>query len=127
MAILLVFIGGGIGSVLRFLMNELFAKILTPGESALAHSTLAVNVIGSFSAGILLFLSINHMDFSDAKRLFFMVGICGGFTTFSGVSVELFKMLQNGDTLKAFCYICVSVIVSLAVTAVGFFSVKTFV
>ena len=125
MAILLVFIGGGIGSVLRFLMNELFAKILTPGESALAHSTLAVNVIGSFSAGVLLFLAANNMDFSDAKRLFFMVGVCGGFTTFSGVSAELFKMLQHGDAVKALCYISISVVVSLAATAAGFFSAKS--
>ncbi|GIS00891.1 MAG: hypothetical protein CM15mP102_17110 [Flavobacteriales bacterium] len=74
---LLVFIGGGLGSVLRFIFNRLIP------DGSFPYSTLTVNMVGSFLIGIIIgYLISNNMLKSD-YYYFLIIGICGGLTTFS--------------------------------------------
>ena len=120
MAFLLVFLGGGAGSLCRFATNGLFSKTLGWDGDGLLYSTLLVNALGSLAAGAVFFLASSGMDPSDTKRLFLMAGFCGGFTTFSGFSLEVFKMLQGGEAGKALLYAFANVALSVAFLAAGF-------
>ena len=86
---LLVFIGGGLGSVLRFIFNRLIPVGSFP------YSTLTVNMVGSFLIGIIIgYLISNNMLKSD-YYYFLIIGICGGFTTFSAFSLENLNLLRS--------------------------------
>ena len=107
MGALLVFVGGGLGSLLRYL-----AALLVGGPLA----TLTVNVAGSFAIGLLA-AAIPH-DASQL-RLFFLTGLLGGFTTFSAFSLDALGLWQRGALAPAAAYILASVLISLAAAAAG--------
>jgi len=111
---LLVGLGGGIGSMLRYASSLLFGSRYFP------YSTLAVNIIGSFVIGIVLGLSLKNEYFLTNWKLFLATGICGGFTTFSSFSAENMELLQTGKTLLAFVYIAASVIFGILAAWFGY-------
>ena len=110
--LLLVFIGGGLGAVSRFLVTTALAGKL--GNFPLG--TLAANFFGSLLMGLLVGLLAGRFE---SVRLFVAVGFLGGFTTFSSFSAETLALIQGGQIFSAAVNIIVSVVAGLAACAVG--------
>jgi len=107
---LLVFFGGGIGSLLRYLVN-LIAQIYTFNQIG----TLLVNTIGSFLFG---FLIIFAKDKNEYFNIFFLAGVLGGFTTFSQFSYDVIN-LQNESSLYSVIYVITSILISVFLAFAG--------
>jgi CrcB protein len=91
---LIVFLGGGIGSVLRHLVNVLSARGL---GTAFPYGTLTVNVTGSIVMGLLAGYFAFKGDAAQGWRLFLMTGILGGYTTFSAFSLDAALLYERGE------------------------------
>uniref|UniRef100_UPI004049EAAA fluoride efflux transporter CrcB n=1 Tax=Fulvivirga sp. TaxID=1931237 RepID=UPI004049EAAA len=113
--ILLVGLGGFLGSTLRYLVY-LFVDKRFIGLFPLA--TFSVNIIGSFLLGLLVALSFKN-NLSESMRLLLAVGLCGSFTTFSTFAMENFSLLSQKDIMTSFLYISLSVIIGLAAVFAG--------
>jgi CrcB protein len=113
--LLLVGLGGGIGSVLRYVSSLLMTTKIFP------YATLAVNITGSFIIGIVFAMSIKDGALSNNWKLFLATGICGGFTTFSAFSLENMGLLQSGKYGLAFTYIGLSMVLGIGATFLGYF------
>lgn len=111
---LLVGLGGGIGSVLRY------ATALLVNSKLFPYATLVVNIIGSFIIGVVFALTLREGVLSNNWKLFLATGICGGFTTFSAFSLENMGLLQSGKYGMAITYIGLSVVVGIAATFLGY-------
>jgi CrcB protein len=110
--LLFVFIGGGIGAVLRYWFS-MFIKI---SPSGFPLATFWVNVIGCFFIGLLYsFLNIEN----QALRLLLIVGLLGGFTTFSSFGNETMQLIEKGRHQTAFFYVILSNICGLAAVYLG--------
>ncbi len=114
---LLIGIGGGAGSILRFLVSNGVSRYLS---TPFPWGTFAVNVIGSFMAGLVLSLFNQHTGHATEWRLFLMTGFCGGFTTFSAFTAENLALLQSGQILTTIIYVLSSVLISLLAIWAGF-------
>jgi CrcB protein len=112
--LLLVGLGGGIGSMLRY------AAALLIGSKYFPYATFAVNIIGCFVIGIVFALSMKDEASLNSWKLFIATGICGGFTTFSAFSLENMGLLQNGKIGLAFIYITLSIVLGIAATFLGY-------
>ncbi|MBV7441764.1 fluoride efflux transporter CrcB [Weeksellaceae bacterium TAE3-ERU29] len=109
--LLLIFIGGGLGSTLRFFLSQL--------NQYYSYGTFLANVLGCLVIGFVLGLYEKEI-FADFHKLVFAVGFCGGFTTFSSFIAENYKLLQTGDYFTFLSYIVLSIVVGLAMIIVGF-------
>lgn len=108
--ILVVALGGAIGSVARFLMMSGIGHFW---KSQFPLSTFIVNVLGSFVIGALLEIMMQHGNFHMALRAFLVVGVLGGFTTFSSFSLDAGLLIQKGEWITASLYMIGSVVVSI--------------
>jgi len=108
--ILIVGIGGFLGATLRYLIG-LIPMNKTDGFPI---KTLCINIVGSFLIGLIATYSAKHSECSESLQLFIKVGICGGFTTFSSFALETTNLIDNGNTLFAIMYTCLSVILGIA-------------
>ena len=111
--------GGALGTVLRYWLSLLMA----PVSKNLPWGTILINIVGSF---VIAFFGVITMaeakwPVSENIRLFVMVGICGGFTTFSSFSLQSFELLKKGAVGEAFFNIIISVVFCLFATALGFY------
>ncbi len=115
---LLIALGGALGSVARYWIG-LWALPLGRG---LPWGTILVNVVGSFAISLFgtLTLGSGRYPLPDAARLFFMVGVCGGFTTFSSFSLQTLDLLRGGAIGRALANIAASVLLCLASVALGY-------
>jgi CrcB protein len=109
----LVFIGGGIGSVLRYVVG------LCIGAAAFPWATLAVNICGSLAIGLFGGWS-ERFGWPEAVRLALTVGLCGGFTTFSTFSKELLALAQSGRWWAFAVYALGSFSIGIAAVAMGY-------
>ncbi len=114
-----VLIGGGIGSVLRFLMVSGVQRLF-PDYPA---GTWCVNIIGSFIIGI-IWAVCSFFDFSPNLRAFLLVGLLGGFTTFSSFSLETMNLLNAGKIQSALSYIVCTNVGGIIAVFGGFFLAK---
>lgn len=112
---LLVGLGGGVGSMLRYLSTHGLYKLI---EKPFPIGTLFVNVLGCFLAGVVSGLLLK-MGGNEHIRLLLMVGFCGGFTTFSAFAHESMSMIQNGNYLGLLLYISLSIITGLVAVWLG--------
>lgn len=113
-----VALGGALGSMARFWMANAVAAVAGP---AFPWGTLGINIIGSFVIGLFYALTGpgGRFDVSSDMRIFVMIGLCGGFTTFSSFSLQTLLLLQDGHTLRAGAYILGSVALCLLFVWLG--------
>ncbi len=103
----IVGLGGFCGTLLRYAINSFFARQML---KSFPYHTLTVNLLGSFLIGIVFGLTARGNLINESWRLFLMVGLCGGFTTFSSFSLEGIAMLEKGNYLSYLLYTVLSVI-----------------
>lgn len=113
-----IFVGGGIGSVLRYGTNSIL-NLFAIGQLG----TLFVNVFGSFMFGILV--SIGE-DRSEYFNLFLLTGLLGGFTTFSQFSFDVVTLQNNGNVFTII-YILSSVLLSISFAVLGIYIANKFI
>ena len=111
---ILVGLGGGLGSMLRYAVS------ISVTVKNFPLGTFAVNIVGSFIIGIVLALSVKDESFLNNWKVFLATGICGGFTTFSSFSAENVTLFQNGKMGIALLYITLSIVLGIAATWLGF-------
>jgi CrcB protein len=116
----LVFLGGGFGSVLRFIVSKTF----TNSFSNFFLGTFVVNVIGCLIIGFVLGLSLKHQVLTPNQTLLLTTGFCGGFTTFSTFAMEQHSFLKTGDFINFATYTLASLIMGVLAVAVGFWISK---
>ena len=104
--IIAVFIGGGIGSLLRYLFN----KIEWLSIYNFNYSTLISNILGCLILGLAVGYFLKNNNHNSITFIFLTVGLCGGFTTFSAFSMENLNILENGEFLKFFTYVMASLL-----------------
>jgi CrcB protein len=108
--------GGAIGSMLRFGIGGFIQNRAGVGFPL---GTLAVNLVGCLVIGVLFALFTGPLAGKDSLRVFLMIGVLGGFTTFSTFSLETLNLLAEGQTGRACLNIAISVVAGLAATFVG--------
>lgn len=113
--------GGAIGSVARYLINDGAVKIFGGG---FPYGTMIVNVLGCFIIGILAESMALRWNGGPELRAFAIIGILGGFTTFSAFSLDTILLLQRGANTTALLYIALSVLLSLGATMAGIIIVR---
>ena len=111
----LVFVGGGIGSCLRYSLS-----LLLP-VSNFPWATFAVNALASLAAGFIAGSLLTGSPSNDHLRLLLLVGFCGGFSTFSAFSHENYLLLQQQQYLLFATNVLLQVIVCLAAVATGLY------
>lgn len=114
--LLLVFIGGGAGSALRFLIS----KSLNPLTS-IPFGTFLVNISGSLLIGLILGLGLKQEMLSPNATLLLATGFCGGFTTFSAFSLENQAFLKAGDYLNFGIYSAGSIFLGIGAIMLGLY------
>ncbi len=114
--IVAVLAGGALGSVARYLLTLWIDERLAPPYLC---GTIAVNVIGSFLIGVIAAWSAGHPDFPAEWRTFLIVGVLGGFTTFSSFSLQTFSLLEQGQYAWASANVLLSVGLCLGAVTAG--------
>lgn len=115
MSAITVFLGAGLGGLLRWLVGIAALRALGPG---LPWGTLAVNVVGCFVMGLVAALVVSRLP-GETVRLFLTTGLLGGFTTFSAFSLEAVALWERGALGLAAAYVAASVSLSLAALVAG--------
>lgn len=115
--ILLIGIGGFIGSVARYFVSLLNLSI---NFHSIPVGTLLVNVIGSFIIGFLTGIAEKSTILTAEWRLFLMVGLCGGFTTFSSFANENLVLLHNGQIFSLLLYTGLSIFIGFLAVWLGY-------
>ncbi|MBO2544474.1 MULTISPECIES: fluoride efflux transporter CrcB [unclassified Salegentibacter] len=118
--LLLIFLGGGLGSALRYLIS----KSLNFETAFIPFGTFTVNILGSLLLGLILGIAAKSDFFSSNIVLFLAVGFCGGFTTFSSFAFENQALLRSGDYLNFFFYTFGSIILGILAVFLGLFLSK---
>ena len=118
--LLLVFVGGGFGSALRFVIG----KWLNNSENGIPYGTFAANILGSLLIGIILGLAAKHNSLSESQTLILATGFCGGFTTFSTFAYENHVFLKSGDFAHFAIYTIASFAIGFLAVFLGMYMVK---
>lgn len=108
--------GGALGAMLRYGVSLWLAN----PQAVFPWATWSVNLFGCLCAGIFFAFSQHYSVLQHEMRLFLMVGILGGFTTFSSFGLETFQLLQQGQIVLALVYALSSLILGICVLALGY-------
>jgi len=119
---LLVALGGAIGASFRYSV----ALYLVKPATVFPWATWSVNIVGCFLAGVFFAFSEKYIFLQNEVRLFLMVGILGGFTTFSSFGLETFMLLRQGEMVLALSYVLSSLIIGLIFLVIGFYLFNVF-
>lgn len=116
-----VMIGGALGAGARHLVGQAMLARLGPG---FPWWTLSINIAGSLLMGLLIGGLARGSDGGDTARLFFGVGVLGGFTTFSSFSMEFWLLFERGETAQATSYVFASVVGAILACGLGLLIVR---
>jgi CrcB protein len=120
--VLAVFVGGGLGSIVRYAVGLMFLQRFGPG---FPYGTLAINLLGSFAIGVVAELaSTRAVAMGPTLRLFFTVGVLGGFTTFSTFAYEAVTLAGERLTGPAAAYVALSVAGGILAAFAGMAAVR---
>ena len=121
--LIIVFIGGGTGTVFRYLLS----KIIPYSGYGFPWSTFSTNLFGCFIIGIISsYFQRNLSNEQSEIVLFATIGLCGGFTTFSSYAYENLNFLKSGDNLNFLFYSLISVIMGIIMVYLGMIINKHF-
>ena len=120
--LLLVFLGGGLGSSIRYWIGTM----LNSPKDGIPYGTFTANIVGSLIIGIILGLALKNDTLSNNAVLFFATGFCGGFTTFSAFAYENHVFLKSGDLSSFVLYTMASLIIGFAAVFVGMWLPRIF-
>lgn len=118
--LILVFIGGGIGSALRYWIGQ----YLNTTKFAIPFGTLLVNILGSLIIGVILGLALKNDTVSNNTILFVATGFCGGFTTFSAFAFENQAFLKSGDLASFALYTITTLVIGFLAVFFGIWLVR---
>ena len=119
--LILVFIGGGVGSSLRYLLG----KYMNSTQTGIPWGTFTANILGSLLIGIILGIAAKNDTLSQSQILLLATGFCGGFTTFSTFAYENHVFLKSGDFTNFALYTIGSFVVGFLAVFLGMFLVKS--
>ena len=120
--ILLVGIGGFFGSILRYITSGLIFKFL--GKPYLPYGTVCVNIVGCLLIGFLSGCVDHRHLFNREIRIFTVVGLLGGFTTFSTFGLDVFTALRDGQFINSFSNIMIHIIFGITSVWFGYYLSK---
>lgn len=115
----LIFLGGGAGSVLRYLLSRSLNSF-----PEFPMGTFSVNILGSFLIGLFIGIGSKNGIFSTNSSLLLITGFCGGFTTFSTFAYENQQLLKSGELLNFGIYTFGSIVLGIAAVFLGLFISK---
>ncbi|WP_457609875.1 fluoride efflux transporter CrcB [Lutibacter sp.] len=119
---LLVFVGGGFGSVARYYTSRWLNNL----ETAIPYGTMFSNVLGSLLIGFILGYLSKASNMSQTQSLLLATGFCGGFTTFSTFAYENHLLIKNGDYFSFLPYTLLSLILGFSAVFFGLYLSKFF-
>ena len=119
--LILIFIGGGTGSITRYLISRYLNKL----EYLIPYGTLLVNILGSLIIGLILGIAIKNNSSDENLTLALATGFCGGFTTFSAFAFENYIFLKNGDYISFIIYSLLSLCAGVLAVFTGVYLAKT--
>ena len=116
-SLIIVALGGGMGSALRFLASKFIQDNMS---GAFPYPTMAVNIMGCLLIGVFYGLSSRGSLGGDSAKLLLTTGLCGGFTTFSTFCHENLSLMRGGHALATLLYTSGSVVLGFIAVAVGY-------
>jgi CrcB protein len=114
--VLAIGLGGAVGSMLRYWLST---SVYVVAGRAFPYGTLAVNVVGCLAMGFLFVVFAERLADNAVWRAGLLIGVLGGFTTFSAFSMETFNLIEQGEPLKALTNVALSVVLCIGATWVG--------
>jgi CrcB protein len=120
--IILVGVGGGVGSILRYLITFFSNKYFS---SSFPVGTFLVNVLGCLFIGLLIGVFEKQLTLNADFRHLFVAGFCGGFTTFSTFASENIALMQSGNYITSILYVSASVLIGLSAVFLGMLLIKS--
>ncbi|HPI79292.1 MAG: fluoride efflux transporter CrcB [Cyclobacteriaceae bacterium] len=114
----LVFLGGGIGSLARYSLGKWIGTLHT---HYFPFGTLVANILACFALGVVLGLADTRQLLSPSAKIFWAVGFCGGFSTFSTFSGEALSLAQSGFTGSSMAYVLASLLACIAAILLGLY------
>ena len=121
-AVLFVFLGGGLGSVFRYIIG----LKLNNFENGIPYGTLLANVLGSLIIGVFFGYLTKHGTLNENHTLFIATGFCGGFTTFSTFAYENYLFLKGNDYLSMLPYLILTFALGISAVFLGLYLAKLF-
>ena len=120
--VLLVFLGGGIGSALRYAIGRIF----NTSSAGYPWGTFSVNIIGSLLIGVFMGIALKNNNLSENQPLLLVTGLCGGFTTYSAFANENQQFLKEGDLTSFAIYTLGSLSLGILAVFLGLVISKSF-
>ena len=117
---LLVFLGGGLGSGLRYLVTA----AMTQYSKFLPYGTFTVNILGCLLIGLILGYTQKESTLTSNQTLLLATGFCGGFTTFSAFANENLELIKNGQIFNFSVYTIGSILIGILAVFIGLYLTK---